>query len=161
MAQCKLTDATQNIICDHVRKDLPIKDACALAGINPASYYLWMKHAKEAQKQNKENIYTQFLKKVEQAESEAVQYHLDNIRDVAKNDKKWQASAWILERRRPLDFSANAEILREIKEFMEALSKNNQFESVPEQTKLDILAKVKELQSRDGQAIEQSNSKTD
>lgn len=63
------------------------KVACAIGGIDPATFYRWME------------THSDFCETVKKAEAEAEAFHVDRIK--LHSFRNWQASAWMLERRNP------------------------------------------------------------
>lgn len=83
-------------LIENIRLGVPIATAAIAAGIAERSYYEWKEKAEEDNKKGLSNKYTQFLQELKEAEHEAEQRLL---KDLSKDDRPWQAKAWILERR--------------------------------------------------------------
>jgi len=78
-------------IIEKIKLGLTEKDAYTLAGINHDSFYKWKKNKPE------------FAEKLKKAETELKQKHLARIQEASI--KTWTASAWLLERKFPEEFS--------------------------------------------------------
>lgn len=70
--------------------------ACAHAGISDETFSTWCKR------------YLDFLEAVQKAEAAAEVRAVATI--IRASDKQWQAAAWWLERRRPVDFARQEKI---------------------------------------------------
>lgn len=82
---------------------------CAYLGIDESTYYKWITKAKGDIENNKNSIYVQFFKSINEAEAKAEMRHLQNIVK-ASADGTWQASAWYLERKHKAKWSAKQEV---------------------------------------------------
>jgi transposase len=110
----KLTGETQRKICTGLRAGLSITRACSRAGINRATFYAWCRRGATG-----EEPYATFFLKQEAALADFQKRHLARIEKHAKADLKdsWRASAWLLERRFPGEFSERSGIhLQELAE---------------------------------------------
>ncbi len=97
MPKTKLTPEVIASLKISIENGQSIEDACLLAGIGKTSFYDWVKRAERGEKP-----YVALLNAVKSAEAMDKQWHLNNIRRHAI--KSWQASAWYLERRWPMEF---------------------------------------------------------
>jgi hypothetical protein len=106
------------------------KDACAIAGIDETTFYNWKAKGEKA----KSGKFAEFFQDIKKANATATAKHVQNINRAAldgetiietrvvvdedgneidksttkkKIAKQWQASAWMLERRRPQDWGRN------------------------------------------------------
>lgn len=95
MRKSKLNKDRQKRICDAIRRGLHLDTAARLAGIDPSTFWRWMKYGEEGRSQT----YRNFYKAVKEAEAEAEERLVGHIESAAL--KCWQAAAWILERRHP------------------------------------------------------------
>lgn len=99
----KLTPEIIEQICLFIENGNTNKDACYMAGISEAIFYLWLQKAKKLKKKSKANaIYFELLESIKKAESKFRAYHISIINTSAK--RNWQASAWMLERRYPSEY---------------------------------------------------------
>ena len=80
-------------IVEAVRRGSSYKMACAIAGINESTFYMWMKKGQTAP----HGKFVDFRQSVLCAESENGDRMLALIQDHAVKD--WKAAAWVLERR--------------------------------------------------------------
>jgi hypothetical protein len=116
----KITDVDiiQTII-DTMVDDLGTQAMAAhRAGITEKTFYNYMNKGKEIMARREEDpsyqmsawddYYVAFVQAVQDAEDEIKRRHLENIEQ--HSITKWQASAWILERRWPEEFSLRTEV---------------------------------------------------
>lgn len=118
-------------LCEKLIKDIAkemaggasITDACLLCGVSRPVYYLWRKKAKE-EPEDSQSIYRQFLDAMEVAEAGFKRTHLARIASASKGktEGQWQASAWLLERKFPAEFSRREQVALtdKIDEFVKA-----------------------------------------
>ena len=93
----KYSESRVKKVCKAISEGLTYQDAAALAGINRHTLANWRK------------TYPDFEDALEQAEAAFVEHHIHNI-EAAADSGKWQASAWLLERRHPESFALRAEL---------------------------------------------------
>ena len=93
----KLTPALQEKICQYIRLGMKYERAAIAAGISESTFYSW----KEKGEQQKTGSYRDFLEALKKAEVTGEARLLAKIEQHGSDDKpgKWQALAWILERR--------------------------------------------------------------
>jgi len=99
MTPYKLDKELQKKIAFFVQNGASIEDACLNCGIHKTSYYKWIKKGKK----DSEGVYHDFMQHMEKAQAKNKMFHINNINKHA--EKSWQASAWMLERRYPEEFS--------------------------------------------------------
>lgn len=105
-----------NRLGDSIRAGSPYSDACRAAGISFQTFLHYKARAVEAVKRRDQGApaekgdraFIEFLERVEQAESQAVDDRVRLVAIAGKND--WRAAAWFLERRRPADFGTRARV---------------------------------------------------
>ena len=90
----KLTDEIETEICKYIEIGVPAKHACQAVDICEPTYYDWIKKGKG----HKTGKYVKFLKSIKKAHSRHMARNAAIIEKAAQ-DGKWQASAWMLERR--------------------------------------------------------------
>lgn len=83
-------------ICINLTLGMPKRYASIQAGINEDTFYRWLQ------------LHSEFAERVAQAESDFIRNNLGIIQVAAK--KNWQASAWLLERRKPDEFGAKTQM---------------------------------------------------
>lgn len=86
------------------------KDACDMVGINQATFYRWMQEVETGIDANNPErpasnleLKRELSTGLKRAQAAFKAYHIQNITKASK--KSWQASAWILERFYPKEFS--------------------------------------------------------
>jgi len=91
----KLSPERQNVIIECLKKGYSMQATAALAGIAKSTIYEWLRKARDGNEE-----YAAFLEAMEYAaaefEGEAV-----NAIVAAGKDGKWQAYAWMMERKHP------------------------------------------------------------
>lgn len=80
-----------NAVLEYLRVGHTDKDACTLAGVNPDTFYSWLKE------------FPEFSEAVKKARLESKDVHVKLIQKAAK--KSWMAAAWFLERKFKDEFS--------------------------------------------------------
>lgn len=96
--KCKLTPAVQEQIVQALHVGATHEIACGYAGINPDTFYAWMRKGAEGRAP-----FSEFSEAVQKAEQQAVVGWLATIEQAARAGH-WQAAAWKLERRYPKDY---------------------------------------------------------
>lgn len=115
----RLADAGQKVI-EAVRLGATYRLAAQYAGIQINTLYRWLQIAEQiiARLENEANpvieesevIYVDFYIQLQEAEGNAVVEWLGAISAAAMEQGKWQAAAWLLERRHPQDFGKRTEV---------------------------------------------------
>lgn len=115
----RLADAGHKII-EAVRLGSTYRLACNYAGIQIGTLYRWIQRAEQILArieteetpmiEESEAIYIDFYIQLQEAEGKAVVEWLSAISSAAIEDGKWQAAAWLLERRHPSDFGKRTEV---------------------------------------------------
>ena len=100
----KLTKEVQAKICKYVEHGNTYERACGLTGIGESTFYAW-KHRGE---QEEEGIYKEFQEAVKKADDRFIAHHIENINK--HSQESWQASAWMLERKKKKEFGKNLDI---------------------------------------------------
>lgn len=119
------TDCTPDIadaVAQHIIDGLSNRDAAALAGISESAFYEWLKRGREelerresprvkpgSKQWEREQPFVEFAEQVKKAIPQRKLKHLGNINKAA-TDGTWQASAWLLERLHPDEFSKRVDI---------------------------------------------------
>ena len=90
----KLTPELTTLICEKLRKTLPIEKACDIVGIHKDTYYEWM-----ARGESGEEEFTPFSDAVKKARAEAQEFWLDVLSGSAVDKTMNPAAAFfVLER---------------------------------------------------------------
>ena len=85
-------------IRDYIVQGLSNKDACALAGINESTFYLWLNEGEKGK-----SPYLEFLESIKSAVPSRKKELLNKIAQAGRDH--WQAFAWLLERLHPSEFA--------------------------------------------------------
>lgn len=93
----KLTQKTQDLICEAIESGATYNDASAIAGVSYATFNLWMKTGRETDRKNK---FSKFLEAVELSNAKCRVSMAAVIRDEAKKGD-WRAAESFLKRRDP------------------------------------------------------------
>lgn len=101
----KFTEKRRNDIIDAISHRIPYELAAEANGISLSTLYEWFKIGKEHCEQGIESDYTIFSEALKRAEMQKIREHTDMI---AAKPERWQADAWLLERRWHKHFGANA-----------------------------------------------------
>ncbi len=101
----KFTEKRRNDIIDAISHRIPYEMAAEANGINVETLYDWLRTAKKHRDEGIDSEYTQFSEALKKGEMTRVREHTDMI---AAKPERWQADAWLLERRWHKHFSANA-----------------------------------------------------
>lgn len=99
----KLSPETQKKICDGIRLGMTRERAAEWAGICRSTFFNWIRRGEEAES----GVFSEFLYALKRAESDGIAVCLNNIHKAAKGEDyngQWQAAAWILERRHPMEY---------------------------------------------------------
>jgi len=132
----KLTPELQEKICNYIENGYTIEQACALAGINVATYYNWKKWGRQA----KSGKFFEFFKAAETSEKVAEAKFLSTILKAAVGDPEkkvkgdWKAAAWYLERKNPQQFARRDFLRQDVKA------------KVQEDVKLSLLDELKKAE---------------
>lgn len=101
----KFTPERCAAIIDDILHRVPYEYAAEANGISEKTLYVWIDIGKQHQIEGIESEYTLFLQGIKAAEKTRIKQHSENI---ATHADKWQADAWILERRWHKHYSTNA-----------------------------------------------------
>jgi hypothetical protein len=103
----KFTSERCASIIDAVSHRIPYKLAAESNGICMDTLYEWFKIGRKHNEENIESEYSLFSEALKRAEMQRVRKHTDNI---SERPERWQADAWILERRWHMYFGPNAQL---------------------------------------------------
>jgi hypothetical protein len=104
----KFTPERRASIIDAISHRIPYELAAEANGISLETLYEWLRIGKEHAKDNVNSDYTIFSESLKRAEMQKVREHCDII---AARPERWQADAWLLERRWYKYFSPNAAVI--------------------------------------------------
>ncbi len=111
-------------IVDAISKRAPYEYAAEGNGICESTLYAWLDIGKKHKSNGITSDYTVFLESIKRAELSKIIEHNDKI---ASNVDRWQADAWILERRWHKHYSPNAQ-LGELNSKLDKLMENERHE---------------------------------
>ena len=103
----KFTPERCSSIIDAISHRIPYEYAAEANGINEDTLNEWINIGKKHNAEGKETEYSKFSVAIKKAEMEKIRGHCDMI---AAKPERWQADAWLLERRWHKHFSANAQL---------------------------------------------------
>lgn len=103
----KFTPERRASIIDAISHRIPYEMAAEANGISLSTLYEWLKIGNDQREQGIETEYTIFSEALKRAEMQKVREHTDMI---AAKPERWQADAWLLERRWYKYFGPNAQI---------------------------------------------------
>lgn len=101
------TKERRDAIIDAIRHRIPYELAAEANGIDEQTLYVWIKKGKRDKAENIDSDYVVFAEAIKKAEMAKVREHLDVI---SARPERWQADAWILERRWYQHFGPNAQL---------------------------------------------------
>ncbi|HHT9109552.1 MAG TPA: hypothetical protein ACFYDZ_00165 [Candidatus Brocadiaceae bacterium] len=113
----KFTPERRSAIVDAISHRIPYEYAALANGIAEKTLYLWLELGREHQEAGIDSDYSFFLQDIKRAEMQRIREHSDMI---AAKPERWQADAWILERRWHKHFGPNAQ-LNELNKRLEML----------------------------------------
>lgn len=100
----KYTPERLAAILHDIGNRIPYELAAEANGIREATLYAWILQGNEEQEQGLNTPLARFSEDLKKTEREKINYHLNKMKD---NVERWQADAWILERRWYKYFGAN------------------------------------------------------
>jgi transposase-like protein len=103
----KFTPERRAAIVDAIRNRIPYEYAAEANGICEETLYDWLRTAKVHRRDGIDSDYTQFSEDIKRAEMQRIREHTDII---AARPERWQADAWLLERRWHKHFGPNAQL---------------------------------------------------
>ena len=103
----KFTPERRSAIVDAIAHRIPYEFAAEANGICEDTLYDWINTGKAHRKQGIDSDYTRFSEDIKRAEMTRIREHTDII---AARPERWQADAWLLERRWHKHFGPNAQL---------------------------------------------------
>jgi len=110
----KFTPERRAAIIDAISHRIPYELAAEANGIAERTLHHWLDVGYQHQLDGLDTDYTEFLQSIKRAEMTKIREHGDII---AARPERWQADAWILERRWPKHYGNNT-LLKELNEKM-------------------------------------------
>lgn len=104
----KFTPERRKAIINDISNAIPYEYAAEANGISEETLYAWLRKAKSHYSEGIDTDYTQFSEAIKKAERNRIQSHQQKVSD---KEDKWQADAWMLERRWWKHFSSSAPIV--------------------------------------------------
>lgn len=102
------TQERRAAILKDIADRIPYEFAAEANGICEETLYEWIRRGKRDRKNGTRSEYAQFSEDLKKVELQKIKEHLNAIKE---NPERWQAQAWILERRWWKQFSPNAAVL--------------------------------------------------
>jgi transposase-like protein len=103
----KFTPDRRTAIIDAISHRIPYEYAAEANGICEETLYEWLRIAKQHRKDGIDSEYTEFSEAIKRAEMTRMREHSDMI---AAKPERWQADAWLLERRWYKHYGPNAQL---------------------------------------------------
>ena len=103
----KFTQERRAAIVDAISHRIPYEYAAEANGISERVLYYWKDLGKEHQEKGIDSDYSFFLQDIKRAEMTRMREHSDII---AARPERWQADAWMLERRWHKHYGPNAQL---------------------------------------------------
>lgn len=103
----KFTPERRSSIIDAIRNRIPYEFAAEANGICEETLYEWLRIGRAHRSEGIDSDYTEFSEDIKRAEMQKIREHNDII---AARPERWQADAWILERRWHKHYSSNAQL---------------------------------------------------
>lgn len=122
----KFTKERTDAILKSISNRIPYELAAEANGICEDTLYEWIKLGRRASRAGIDNEYSKFSESLKKIEQEKIQQHLEMINNMPE---RWQAQAWILERRWWKYFSPNAALV-EFNKRLDAMEDNDNKEKV-------------------------------
>jgi transposase len=103
----KFTPERCSAIVDAISHRIPYEYAALANGICEETLYEWLRIAKKHRDEGIDSDYTKFSEDIKRAEMQRMREHSDII---SARPERWQADAWLLERRWPKHYGPNAQL---------------------------------------------------
>lgn len=100
----KYTPERLKSILKDIADRIPYELAAESNGIREATLYAWINQGRNEQDKDLDTPLAKFAEDIKRIEKEKINYHLKKLDE---NGNRWQADAWILERRWHKLFGAN------------------------------------------------------
>lgn len=96
MTKTEITEDLMEVLFTEIKRGVPYKYACPIAGISQHTFYKWRKLGEE-EPEDSDSIYRKFYDEFVKARALAIAYRVEGIRKAGEGGQ-WQAHAWWLER---------------------------------------------------------------
>lgn len=103
----KYTPERLKAILHSISNRIPYEIAAEANGICEDTLYDWINKGKADRKAGIDSIFSKFSEDIKKIEQDRIGFHLEKL---ANNVERWQADAWILERRWYKHFGANVHL---------------------------------------------------
>jgi len=104
----KFTPERRAAILKDIGDRIPYEFAAEANGISEETLYDWLRSGKRDRDAGIDSEFAKFSEDLKAIERKKIRHHLEKIE---QNPERWQADAWILERRWWKQFSPNAAVL--------------------------------------------------
>jgi hypothetical protein len=101
------SDLTSKVI-ECIRNHVPYQIAANANGIGRRTIFYWIERGLEDLENGIESYYSNFAKAIKEIEQKNIAYHVEQI---CEKVNRWQAHAWILERKWPDHFGMNLQLI--------------------------------------------------
>lgn len=115
----KFTPERRAAIIQDISDAIPYQLAAESNGISEGTLYDWLKQGLKDMNEGIESDYAEFSKAIKKVEKGRIKRHSDKVSD---NVDRWQADAWMLERRWYKHYGSNVH-LHELEERMKGVEK--------------------------------------
>ena len=103
----KFTKERRDANIDAISHRIPYEYAAEANGISERTLFEWLNTAKADEADGIDSDYTEFSQSIKRAEMTRMREHSDMI---AAKPERWQADAWLLERRWAKHYSSNSQL---------------------------------------------------
>ena len=121
----KYTPERLAAILTDIGDRIPYELAAESNGIRESTLYAWINQGKDEQDKGLDTPLAKFAEDIKRIEKQKINYHLKKLEE---NGNRWQADAWILERRWHKHFGANV-ALKELAERIQNLEEKKHKEA--------------------------------
>jgi len=97
-APFKINDKIIDDLIHHISRGVAIKYAAPACGINPDTFYKWMKQGEEDFANGETTLHSRLYDTISKSKSKFIQEAIENIKKAGRTNKNWQANTWLLEK---------------------------------------------------------------
>jgi transposase-like protein len=116
----KFTPERRAAIIDDIAHGVPYILAAEANGITEECLYQWMRHGKADYEADIKSDFAEFFQAIKEVERNKLRLHLGKV---SENVERWQADAWLLERKWWKHFSSQVPVL-DFEERLKAIEAN-------------------------------------